>query len=186
MASSIAADLWTTPDEANRDNPDAWVMKDPREWNAGAADLFRTFFKSHLDLITHFPLDPEREALIAATPIDEVAASDRALTDPVDAVTTMIIALAKEGLATENIVRIVEAHQLYTRDIAGLPRPDAAGLPSTTITPKRRHVLMTAGFYAQAYSVLGNTVTLTTSPQVQALMVQLAEAAQTLMAFIII
>ena len=91
MASAIAAQVWIAPDEADKDDPDAWVLKDPREWEAGTADLFRTFFKAHLDLITHFPLDPEREAMLAATPIDEVAASDKALTDPIDKVTDLIL-----------------------------------------------------------------------------------------------
>ena len=185
MASAIAAQVWIAPDEGNKDNPDAWVLKDPREWEAGTADLFRTFFKAHLDLITHFPLDPEREAMLAATPIDEVAASDKALTDPIDKVTDLIITLAKDGHATDNIVRIVKALADYTRDIAGMPKPDEAGLPSTTITPKRRHVLQTAGFYLHAYSILGTTASLAPLPQVQALMTALADAAERLMAFII-
>jgi hypothetical protein len=115
MASAIAAQVWITPDEAEKDNPDAWVLKDVREWDAGSADLFRTFFKAHIDLITHFPLDLEREAMLAATPIDEVAASDKALTDPIDKVTELIIALAETGLATDNIVRIANRRILSAR-----------------------------------------------------------------------
>jgi hypothetical protein len=185
MASAIAAQVWIAPNEADKDDPDAWILKDRREWEPGTADLFRTFFKAHLDLITHFPLDPEREAMLAATPIDEMAASDKALTDPIDKVTDLIITLATDGHATDNIVRIVKALADYTRDIAGMPKPDEAGLPSTTITPKRRHVLQTAGFYLHAYSILGTTATLSTLPQVQALMVALADAAQRLMGFIL-
>jgi hypothetical protein len=185
MASAIATQVWITPGDAGKDNPDAWVLKDPREWEPGTADLFRTFFKAHLDLITHFPLDPEREAMLAATPIDEVAASDKALTDPIDRVTDLIITLAKDGHATDNIVRIVKALADYTRDIAGMPKPDEARLPSTTITPKRRHVLQTAGFYLHAYSILGTTAQLATLPQVQALMAALADAAERLMGFIL-
>lgn len=185
MASAIAAQVWIAPGDADKDNPDTWVLKDPREWESGTADLFRTFFKAHLDLITHFPLDPEREAMLAATPIDEVAASDKALTDPIDKVTDLIITLAKDGHATDNIVRIVKALADYTRDIAGMPKPDEADLPSTTITPKRRHVLQTAGFYLHAYSILGTTAQLATLPQVQALMTALADAAERLMGFIL-
>jgi TIR domain len=185
MASAIAAQIWIAPDDANKDNPDAWVLKDPREWEAGAADLFRSFFKAHLDLITHFPLDPQREAMFAATPIDEVAASDKALTDPIDKVTDLIVALAKDGHATDNIARIVEGLSEYTRVIAGMPKPDEKELPSTTITPKRRHILQTAGFYLHAYSILGTTAQLSTLPQVQALMTALADAAERLMAFIL-
>lgn len=171
---------------AYNDNPDAWVLKDPRESEPGTADLFRAFFKAHLDLITHFSLDPEREAMLAATPIDEVAASDKALTDPIDQVADLIITLANDGLATDNIIRIVKAlADYYTRDIAGMPKPDEAGLPSTTITPKRRHVLQTAGFYLHTYSILGTTASLAPLPQVQALMAALADAAERLMAFII-
>lgn len=185
LASAIATQIWITPDEADKDNPDAWAPKDAREWDAGTIDLLRTFFKTHIDLIDHFPLDPEREAMLAATPIDEVAASDKALTDPVDKVTELIIALAENGLATDNIVRIVKAHADYTRDIAGMPKPDEAQLPSTIVTPKGRHVLQTAGFYLHTYSILGTTVTLAAYPPVQALMAQLVIAAEQLLGFIL-
>jgi hypothetical protein len=153
MAASLVAELYGTPDTLV--SPDEWQLKDPREWGAGMDSMFASFFKSYHDLIHHFPLDSEREALIAATPIDEVAASGTALTEPVDAVAAMIIELGKQGFATDNIVRIIEAHQIYNRDVAQLPTPEQ---PSGAVTPKRRHVLTTAGFYLHTYSALGTTV----------------------------
>jgi hypothetical protein len=155
MAASIQAELYAELD--NDSSPDEWPLRDPREWGPGMGAMFAHFFKGYHDLIHHFPLDSEREALIADTPIDEVAASGSALTAPVDAVAELILDLAKQGFATDNIVRIVEAHALYNRDIAQLPTPNQ---PTDVITPKRRHVLMTTGFYHNLYNLLGSTASL--------------------------
>jgi len=182
MTASISAEIWKAPDEEDKDNPDVWQAKDAREWDAGTIEMFRTLAKYHLDLIHHFPLDPERETIIAATPVDEFAASERALTDPVDAVTNMIVALNKEGMSTDNIVKIVEAHKQYTHDIAGLPKPDQD--MNLVVTPKRRHVLMTLGFYLHTYSILGTTASLAMHPSVVGLMSKLADAIATLQSFI--
>lgn len=178
MASAIRAEVFVPPVAALEEQPSEWVLRDTREWGAGTADLFRSFFQFHLDLITHFPLDPEREALFEATPIDEVAASGPALTEPVDAVAAMIRDLADKGFATENIVRIIEAHRLFTRDVAQLP-PSPAG---ETVSPKRRHVLSSAGFYLSAYSVLGSTASI--APFAPAVMEALRSAAAAMFSFI--
>ena len=152
MATSLTAELYI---ESPADTPPhEWQLKDPREWGAGMDSIFGHFFKGYHDLIYHFPLDAEREALIATTSVDEIAASGSALTEPVDAVAALIIELGKQGFATDNIVRIVEAHQLYNRDVAQLPTPSQ---PSAAITPKRRHVLQTTGFYLHTYSILAST-----------------------------
>jgi len=185
MASAISAQLWIQPDATDRQNPDVWQVRHADEWDAGTVDLFRAFFKHHLDLINHFPMNAEREALIAATPIDEVKASGATLLDPINAVTGLILDLFKEGAATNNIVRIVEAHARYSRDIAGLPTPDQVSASSTTVSPKRRHVLATAGFYLHAYSIVGSTASIASTPQGAALMAQLAIAAQLLLSFIV-
>ncbi len=182
MAASLIAELYGA--EQSEFAPDLRELKDPREWGDGMAAMFAQFFRGYHDLIHHFPLDPEREALIAATPIDEAAASGAALTEPVDAVAALILELGKQGFATDNIVRIIEAHQLYNRDVSQLPTP---GQASQTVTPKRRHVLSTAGFYLHTYSVLGSTASiyaLQTVPAVQALMLQLERAANALLAFV--
>jgi hypothetical protein len=182
MAASLTAELYGEPDPST--NPDEWKLKDPREWGAGMDSMFASFFKGYHDLIHHFPMDSEREKLIADTPIDEVAASGAVLTAPVDAVAEMIIELGKQGFATDNIVRIIEAHQLYNRDVSQLPNPSQ---PYAAVTPKQRHILGTAGFYLNTYSVIGSTASLyalQTVPAVQALIPKLKDAADAFLAFI--
>ena len=103
------------------------------------------------------------------------------MTGPVDGVAGLIVELGKQGFATDNIVRIVEAHRLYNRDVAQLPPPDQ---PSDAVTPKRRHVLGTAGFYLHTYSVLGSTASIYSIPALQAVLARIKEAADALLAFI--
>jgi hypothetical protein len=179
MAASLTAELYGAPDPSA--SPDDWQLKDPREWGAGMDSMFASFFKSYHDLIHHFPMDAEREEFIANTPIDEVAASGAALTQPVDAVAELIKNLGKQGFATENIVRIIEAHQLYNRDVSQLPAPDQ---PTDAITPKRRHVLGTAGFYLQTYSVIGSSASIYSLPAFQELLPKLKDAIDALLGFI--
>jgi hypothetical protein len=179
MAASLTAELYGAPDPTT--SPDEWQLKDPREWGAGMDSMFASFFKSYHDLIHHFPMDAEREEFIANTPIDEVAAIGAALTQPVDAVAELIKNLGKQGFATENIVRIIEAHQLYNRDVSQLPGPDQ---PTDAITPKRRHVLGTAGFYLQTYSVIGSSASIYSLPAFQELLPKLKDAIDALLGFI--
>ena len=115
MASAITAQFWLIGPGADQQEPETWQVRHPEEWDSGTADLFRTFFKKHRDLITHFPLNVEREELIAATRIDEVKASGATLLDPIQAVNDLIIGLNKDGLATDNIMQIMDAHLRYAR-----------------------------------------------------------------------
>ncbi|MEZ5692396.1 MAG: hypothetical protein R3D99_00810 [Altererythrobacter sp.] len=185
LASAIAREVWTTESLAGSDDPDEWAMRDEREWGPGTADMFRTFFHYHRDLITHFPLDEEREELLRKTPINEIAASGDALTDPVELVTGLIRDLHGQGMATDDILKIVEAHEQYNANIATLPPPDL-DLPSDYVTPKRRHVLMTAGFYLHLYSVLGSTASLASVVAANpALATQIQAAAEALLRFIV-
>jgi hypothetical protein len=179
MAASLTVELYDASDPSV--SPDEWQLKDHREWGAGMDSMFASFFKGYHDLIHHFPMDAEREEFIANTPINEVAASGAALTEPVDAVAAMIIDLGKQGFATENIVRIIEAHQLYNRDVSQLPVPDQ---PTDAITPKRRHVLGTAGFYLHTYSVIGSSASVYSLPAFQALLPKLKGAIDALLGFI--
>jgi hypothetical protein len=181
LAQAISREIWTSQSLVASDDPDDWEMRDEREWGAGMGDLFRTFAKYSADLINHFPLDEEREELLRATPIDEMAASGDALTEPIALVTGLVRDLHAQGMATDNILRIMDAHAQYNRDIASLP-PPPANLPDDYVTAKRRHVLMTAGFYLHLYSVLGSTASL--APAYSAMGTFVWNAAQALLAFV--
>jgi hypothetical protein len=182
MTASIQAELYIELD--TEISPDEWRLRDPREWGPGMGAMFAHFFKGYHDLIHHFPLDSEREELIAKTPIDEVAASGNALTAPVEAVAEEIVKAGERGEATDNFVKIIEAMRLYNRDIAQLPTP---GTPSDTVTPKRRHVLMTIGFYVSTLGVLGSAASLYSLPAgtFASLMSALQQAIDDLLKFIL-
>lgn len=184
MASAIAAQFWIVGEGDDPKNPETWQVRNPEEWDSGTVDLFRTLFRKHFDLIAHFPLNAEREVLIASTPIDEIRASGATLLEPIQAINELIISLNKDGLATDNIVKIMEAHVRYARDVSGLPVAIQPIADIDMATPKRRFVLNSAGFYLHTYSILGSTASLASSPQVIALMEKLSNAAQVLLGFI--
>jgi hypothetical protein len=180
LASAIARQLWTDSAMRTSGDPEDWTLREPMEWDAGIADLFRTFFRKHGALIQHFPKDAEREDLLKSLPIDEAAASGEALTGPVELVTGLIGELHDKGMATDEIVRIMAAHAEYTRNVAWLP--PTVEVAADTVTPKRRHVLMTAAFYLDIYSVLGSTASL--GPYAPHIAAQVLAAAQALLSFI--
>lgn len=185
MASAIVAQFWIVSEGDDQQNPEKWQVRHPEEWDSGTVNLLRTFFKKHIDLITHFPLNDEREEFLKATPIDEAKASGPTLLNPIQAINELVIGLHKDGLATDNIVQIMDAHLRYARDISGLPPAVHPETSTTAVTPKRRFVLSSAGFYLHIYSILGTTVSFAESKQVAALMVQLYAAAQALLGFIL-
>ena len=159
LASAIARELWSRQSMLESDDPADWAMQDEREWETGMADLFRTFFHYHGHLIAHYPLDEEREEFLRSVPIDEDAATGDTLNNPVKTVLEALIVLHGQGMATDDLIRIAEALARFTQNIASLP-PPVGGLPDEVVTPKRRHVLMTAGFYLHLYSVLGSTASI--------------------------
>jgi hypothetical protein len=181
MAASLQAELYISADENT--SPDHWQIRDPREWGPGMGAMFAHFFKGYLDLINHFPLDKEREDLIANTPIDAVAASGAALTAPVDAVADEVAKLGAQGAATDNFVRIIEALRLYNRDLAQLPQ---SSLPSKKVTPKWRHVLMVTGFFVSLYNFVGSTASIYSigAEGMQGLLAALKAALDKLISFI--
>ena len=159
----------------------AQIVADAGYWDAGLESLFAAFFKRHELLITHFPLNPERELLVAETPIDEVRASGAALLAPVEAVAEAMAELKLADLTTEDFDRVEEAHKAFSRDIASLPMPK----PSDDVTPKRRYVLGTIGFYERLLAALGAAAGIAATPQGQAAIAAVSSAIETFMGFIL-
>lgn len=159
----------------------AQIKADSGYWDAGLDSLFADFFKRHKLLITHFPLNPERELLVAETPIDEVKASGSALLAPVEAVGEALEDLKSADLTTEDFDKVEAAHQAFTRDIASLPMP----APSDDVTPKRRYVLGTIGFYERLLAALGAVAGIAATPQGQAAIGAVRAAIETFMGFIL-
>lgn len=159
----------------------AQIVADAGLWDAGLESLFESFFKRHELLITHFPLNPQRELLIAETPIDEVLASGDNLLDPVEAVSEAMEALKSADLTTEDFNRVEEAHKAFSKDIASLPMPK----PTDDVTPKRRYVLGTIGFYERLLAALGAAAGIAATPQGQVAIAAVSGAIETFMSFIL-
>lgn len=159
----------------------AQIVADAGYWDAGLESLFADFLKRHELLITHFPLNPERELLVAETPIDEVKASGDVLLEPVEAVAKAMAELKLADLTTEDFDRVEEAHKAFSRDIASLPMPE----PTDNVTPKRRYVLGTIGFYERLLTALGAAAGIAATPQGQAAIAAVSAAIETFMGFIL-
>jgi hypothetical protein len=157
------------------------IVADAGYWDVGLESLFESFFKRHELLITHFPLNPERELLVVETPIDEVKASGDVLLEPVEAVAKAMAELKSADLTTEDFDRVEEAHRAFSRDIASLPMPK----PSDEVTPKRRYVLGTIGFYERLLAALGAAAGIAATPQGQAAIAAVSSAIETFMGFIL-
>jgi hypothetical protein len=132
---------------------DAQVEADKGLWDRGLEKLLEHFSRRHQLLITHFPLNPERELLLRETPIDEFSASGEKIIDPVAEFGEAIVRLRELGLTTENFDDAEAAHQQFSRDVASLPM--SGDLAGDRVSPKRRYVLGTIGFYERVLASLG-------------------------------
>lgn len=142
---------------------------DTGQWDVGLETLFDHFLRRHQLMIAHFPLNPERELLFRETAIDEIRASGALITEPVTRVGEAVAQLRSAGLTTEEFDSAQRAHQEFGRDMASLPMPSHTD--ETSITPKRRYILGTIGFYERMLAALGGVASIggiAMVPQVQA------------------
>lgn len=133
------------------------------EFDTGLTKAIETFDRNHSLLVTHYPLWSEREAVMAATPIDEDAASGRTLTEPTLRVQQAAEAFTAAGQATRAFAEI--SHDIRdTADALAYQPPASARSQDGQITQKQRFVLSTVGFYHQILTALdGRSPVLATS-----------------------
>jgi hypothetical protein len=133
------------------------------EFDTGLTKAIETFDRNHSLLVTHYPLWSEREAIMAATPIDEDAASGRTLTEPTLRVQQAAEAFTAAGQATRAFAEI--SHDIRdTADALAYQPPASARSQDGQITQKQRFVLSTVGFYHQILTALdGRSPVLATS-----------------------
>jgi hypothetical protein len=158
------------------DSIEAQRIADAGLWDAGLDALFGHFMRSHQLLITHFPLNPERELLFSETPVDEALATGARITDPVHLVGDALALLHEAGLTTADFNDAERAHQEFGRDVASLPMPSAG---AEGVTPKRRFVLGTIGYYERMLAALGGLASIGGAallPEVQAAIATAASA----------
>ncbi|MBI1203537.1 MAG: hypothetical protein GC182_13605 [Rhodopseudomonas sp.] len=137
-----------------------------REWlAAGIAVAFGKFLENHNLFAKHFPLNLERDALYARTPIDEDAATGPALAKPFEDVAKATASAHGAGLTTDDFVKIVASLSEFAKVTSTLPPAK-----SDQVSAKKRTVLTGIGFLERVYNILGATVTLAaTSEGVQLL-----------------
>ncbi|HEX4410574.1 MAG TPA: hypothetical protein VH206_17520 [Xanthobacteraceae bacterium] len=147
------------------------------DWLApGLKKAFKTLFENHDLLITHFPLDPERESFYSGTAIDEAKASGDALSDPFDSVARATVDIRKAGLATDDFAKIVRVLAEFAKIIGTLPNPPTVSLPATdsnikvpnappVVSAKKRALLSGLGFLERTYNLVGTTTTLGSTSQ---------------------
>ncbi|MFZ1772979.1 MAG: hypothetical protein WAT78_03355, partial [Rhizobiaceae bacterium] len=155
-------------------------------WGAGLDDLLKTFFNKHALLITHFPLPLERERALAETPIDEVRAVGKALSEPIENAVTALEALSDHGMTSEDFDNFISGIRVEAKEMAGTtPTQADAMAPTTKVTPKRRFVLVTIGFLERTYAFIGATASIAATPQGMAALAALRQAIDKLLGLII-
>jgi len=151
------------------------------EWlEAGVRQAFRRFFENHVSFIEHFPLDPQREALYARTPVDEGRAVGRTLTDPFDAVATASAEAHEAGQVTPDYLAVIDKMTEFARILSTQPPRAAEQAPQKspaelgrltevkihaqdripTVSPRKRTILSALGFLERSYNLAGSTATL--------------------------
>ena len=130
---------------------------DPEMFDASVTTNFESYFDAHLEFMTHYRRNEERETKIAQFKIDDAAASGTALTGPVDEVVKEIVALAEQGLVTDGYAQAVKEQQDINTQIALY----SSSLPTTNGEPtaKERHILQTVGFYERTLAIASNAIT---------------------------
>jgi len=151
--------------------------------DAGLTKILAIFAQNHAEIVAHFPLREERERLLSETPIDEQAASGEALTAPIENVLQKVEAAAEAGHVTHALVEHMGDLANRAEALAPPPAPAANEL-STTITPRRRLVLTSLGFFERIYAAIGSTASVLSTETGRALYNAAREAADALIRFI--
>ncbi|HEY5795446.1 MAG TPA: TIR domain-containing protein [Bosea sp. (in: a-proteobacteria)] len=169
---------------------DQWQMaraylagREPIEFDAGMTKTLELFAQNHSEIITHFPLREERERLLAKTPIDEQAATGEALSDPIESVKQAVEAAAEAGQVTSAVVDHV-GNLADRAEALAAPVTPVSNEPTNAISPRRRLVLTSLGFFERLYAAIGSTASVLSTDTGRALYNAAREAADALMRFI--
>ncbi|MEA2896336.1 MAG: hypothetical protein QOJ84_1951 [Bradyrhizobium sp.] len=146
------------------------------EWlEPGMRKAFDRFAENHTLFVEHFPLDAEREAIYAETPLDEEQATGKKLIEPFETVAKATEEAHKAGATTDDFMAVVDKMIEFARVLSTQPTvspPNKRGIsPSDEIrilpedriqavTTKKRVVLGALGFFERTYNLIGSTVTI--------------------------
>jgi len=174
----------------------------------GLRKAFEKVAENHHVLVSHFPLDPERENLYARTLVEEDEATGNSLSEPFRQVAQATQNANEAGLTTDDFLRVTDKMAEFAKIISTLPlsAPPSGGAPRNphkfgaqivVIRPEdridesdppisaRKRILLTGlGFFERVYNLLGSTVTIVGTPEGLALLRELKEAISALLNFI--
>jgi hypothetical protein len=189
----------------------AAAVGDPeaQDWLApGLQKAFEKVAENHHTLVSHFPLDPEREDIYAQTLVEENGATGHSLSEPFRHIAEAAQDANKAGLTTDDFVKVVDKMAEFAKIISTLPlsppqsaspprspevgaqvvviRPeDRVGGAGQPISSKKRILLSGLGFFERAYNLLGTTATIGATPEGLALLHQLHETISALLKFLL-
>lgn len=116
-------------------------------WGDGLASLFDSFESNHQKLLKYFPMNIEREELIASTPIDEDAFLEPEVREAFDAVFEVLPELVDKDLVSPDFLASMEGIKKQLNYVETVPpASDPSGLK---ISPQRRFVVWTTGIFIQ-------------------------------------
>jgi hypothetical protein len=149
------------------------------EWlEPGMRKAFDRFAENHSLFVEHFPLDAEREAVYAQTPLDEERATGKELTEPFEIVAKAAQEAHKAGATTDDFLAVIDRMTEFARVLSTQPptpplnkqspAPDAEIKISPEdriqpVTTKKRVILGALGFFERTYALIGTTVTVATA-----------------------
>jgi hypothetical protein len=146
------------------------------EWlEPGMRKAFDRFGENHVLFVEHFPLDAEREAIYAQTPLNEAEATGKKLVEPFEDVAKAVQQAHKAGAATDDFLMAIDKMTELARILSMQPPPSPSGrqrrapdeikvLPADRIQPvsvKKRTLLGALGFFERTYNLIGSSVTIT-------------------------
>lgn len=179
-----------------------------QEWLvSGLQKAFEKLAENHRTLVSHFPLDPEREEIYAQTLVEESEATGHSLSGPFRQVAQAAHDANKAGLATDDFLKVVDKLAEFATIISALPlsRPpptttgrnpeadaqtivvqpdDRIGAVGQPVSAKKRILLSGLGFFERAYNLIGSTVTIGATPEGLAFVRQLRESITALLNFL--
>jgi hypothetical protein len=148
------------------------------EWlEPGMRKAFDLFAENHVLFVEHFPLDAEREAVYARTPLDEGEAMGRKLVEPFEDVAKATQEAHKAKVATDDFLMAIDKMTELARVLSTQPPPPHSDqqrrapdeikiLPGDRIQPvsvKKRTLLGALGFFERTYNLIGSSVTIATA-----------------------
>lgn len=118
---------------------------DLESWEPGLGKALERFKKRHAEFLSHYPLNPERETILASIALDEEKITNTLLRGIADDLKEIATQLKTIQGTTEEFDKILSAQQQIIRDVASLPNaPQDTG--NKEITPKSALFLVVSGF----------------------------------------